>query len=260
MTTQTTAYSLVIDIGKTHVKLHVLDNKYNSLFSKQMKNTVVNEGDFPSINTSEIWSWLIAGIKEITPTYRINAINITTHGATAALIDRNSTGTDGLVLPILDYEYTGVYDQSPEYEIIRPSFDDTFSPSLPAGLNLGRQLYWLKTKYADDFEKATDILMYPQYWVWRFTEQRVNEITSLGCHTDLWSIKSNSYSSLVDYLGCEKQLPKIQPAWFDCGQVTPTLIAELGLDPQCRFYVSAHLSSALSYNRSLAAHSTALGR
>lgn len=244
MTTQTTAYSLVIDIGKTHVKLHVLDNKFNSLFSKQMKNTVVNDGAFPSINTSEIWSWLIAGIKEITPVYRINAINITTHGATAALIDRHSTGTDGLVLPILDYEYTGVYEQSPEYEIIRPSFDDTFSPSLPAGLNLGRQLYWLKTKFANAFEKATDILMYPQYWVWRFTEQRVNEITSLGCHTDLWSIKSNSYSSLVDYLNCEKLLPKIQPAWFDCGQVTPALIAELGLDSQCHFYNGIHDSNA----------------
>ena len=126
-----TRYSLVIDIGKTHVKLHVLDDKYNSVFSKQMKNTVVKEGHFPSINTSEIWGWLIAGIKEITPKYRINAINITTHGATAALIDRNSIGTDGLVLPILDYEYADVFEQSPEYESIRPSFNDTFSPSLP---------------------------------------------------------------------------------------------------------------------------------
>ena len=136
MTIQAAAYSLVIDIGKTHVKLHVLDSKFNSIFSKQMKNTVVNEGAFPSINTNEIWGWLIAGIKEITPAYRINAINITTHGATAALIDRNSVDTDGLVLPILDYEYTGVYSQSPGYESVRPSFDDTFSPSLPAGLNM----------------------------------------------------------------------------------------------------------------------------
>ncbi|MFY8328219.1 FGGY-family carbohydrate kinase [Pseudoalteromonas sp. ZZD1] len=244
MTTQTIAHSLVIDIGKTHVKLHVLDSKFNSLFSKQMKNTVVNEGVFPSINTKEIWDWLIAGIKEITPTYRINAINITTHGATAALIDRNSISADGLVLPILDYEYTGVYEQSPEYESIRPSFDDTFSPSLPAGLNLGRQLYWLKTKFGDEFKQVTDILMYPQYWVWRFTGQRVNEITSLGCHTDLWSIKNNSYSSLVDYLDCEKLLPKIEPAWFDCGQVTASLITELGLDPECHFYNGIHDSNA----------------
>jgi len=239
-----TRYSLVIDIGKTHVKLHVLDDKYNSVFSKQMKNTVVKEGHFPSINTSEIWGWLIAGIKEITPKYRINAINITTHGATAALIDRNSIGTDGLVLPILDYEYADVFEQSPEYESIRPSFNDTFSPSLPAGLNLGRQLYWLKTKFPNEFAKVTDILMYPQYWVWRFTGQRVNEITSLGCHTDLWSIQSNTYSSLVDHLECEKLLPDIKPAWFNCGKVSSSLIAELGLDPQCHFFNGIHDSNA----------------
>jgi sugar (pentulose or hexulose) kinase len=237
-------HSLVIDIGKTHVKLHVLSNEFESIYSAQMKNIVLKSGLYPSIDTSSIWSWLVLNIKEITPKYRINAINIATHGATAALIDRNSKSEDSLVLPILDYEFNGTFDESPDYESIRPSFKDTFSPSLPAGLNLGRQLYWLKNNFANDFENVTDILMYPQYWAWRFTGTRVNEITSLGCHTDLWSIKDNSYSSLVNYLDCEDKLPPIEPAWFDCGVVTPAISKELGLDHQCHFFSGIHDSNA----------------
>ena len=244
MMAQITPRSLVIDIGKTHVKFHVLDNSFDSVFSKQMKNIVDQSGLYPSIDIDSIWNWLVASIKEVTQKYLIKAINITTHGATAALIDRNSTSKDGLVLPILDYEYTGTFEETPEYDSIRPLFSDTYSPSLPAGLNLGRQLYWLKTKFTSDFDKVTDILMYPQYWAWRFTGQRVSEITSLGCHTDLWSIKENKYSSLVDYLGCENLLPSVEPAWFDCGLVNVELIQELGLDPQCHFFNGIHDSNA----------------
>mgnify|MGYP000536616483 CR=1 FL=1 len=244
MTTNTNTNSLVIDIGKTHVKLHVLDNHFDSIFSKQMKNVVIPDGIYPSIDTDGIWSWLVENIKEATSIYQINGITITTHGATAALIDRNSSAADGLVLPVLDYEFTGLTADTPEYESLRPSYNETFSPLLPAGLNLGRQLYWLKKQYATEFSKATDILMYPQYWAWRFTGQRTNEITSLGCHTDLWSIKENKYSTLVDNLDCHDKFPEIQPAWFDCGLVSADLIEMLGLHPECRFYSGLHDSNA----------------
>lgn len=29
--------------------------------------------------------------------------------------------------------------------------------------------------------------MYPQYWALRLTGIAANEVTSLGCHTDLWN-------------------------------------------------------------------------
>jgi sugar (pentulose or hexulose) kinase len=244
MTIDIKTNTVVIDIGKTHVKLYVLDGAFASVFSKQMKNVVELKGDYPSINVTAIWQWLVDGIKEVTKSYTISAISITTHGATAALINSNDANSDGLVLPILDYEYQGITVATTEYVDIRPKFSETYSPDLPGGLNIGRQLYWLKRDFPEQFSTATDILMYPQYWAWRFTGQRHAEITSLGCHTDLWSLKADEYSSLVDTLDCRNLLPPIKPAWFDCGDILPELREQLGLSADCRVFNGIHDSNA----------------
>lgn len=256
MTTNPNNYSLVIDIGKTHVKLHVLDHSFHSVFSKQMKNEVIQGSNYPYANTEKIWLWLVTNIKQAAKEFNINAVTITTHGATAALIDRTATDSDGLVLPVLDYEYSELVDKTSEYSKIRPNFQTTFSPNLPVGLNLGRQLYWLKNTFPTEFSHATDILMYPQYWAWRFTGTLFSEITSLGCHTDLWSVIDNRYSSLVDELECAELLPDIKPAWADCGQILPSLSDELGLADDCHFYNGIHDSNASFLRYRLAYHDT----
>lgn len=235
---------LIIDIGKTHVKLHVLDNDLKSVYARQMSNTVDFTSHYPCAKVSDIWLWLCETIQTMSSDYNIKKLTITTHGATAALIDRNATQGNGLVLPVLDYEHVAIFDDVPEYEQIRPDFIDSYSPSLPAGLNLGRQLYWLKKKFPLEFAKATDVLMYPQYWAWRFTGTRVSEITSLGCHTDLWSVKDNCYSKLVDTLGCEQLFPPMQAAWFNCSTVDSSLCQQLGIDEDCQVYSGLHDSNA----------------
>lgn len=253
MATNPNENSLVIDIGKTHVKLHVLDNEFHSVLSRQMKNQVINGGDYPCANVEKIWLWLTDNIKVASSEYKIDALTITTHGATAALIDRKATDSDGLVLPVLDYEYPDLVAKTPDYSNVRPAFKDTFSPDLPVGLNLGRQLYWLKNSFPAKFSEVTDILMYPQYWAWRFTGTLFSEITSLGCHTDMWSVIDNQYSTLIDDLDCKDLLPEIKPAWADCGVVLPELVAELGLPATCHFYSGIHDSNA-SFLRYRLAH------
>ena len=239
--------TIVVDIGKTHVKIHLLDRDFISICSKQMKNIVV-KGEYPSVNVEGIWEWLVVNLRELNKQYTVKALTFTTHGATAALIDRNSESIDGLVLPILDYEYDCAKDVNAEYAALRQDFTKTFSPNLPLGLNLGRQLLWLKKNYCEQFSKATDILLYPQYWAWRFTGKRQSEITSLGCHTDLWSIADNNYSSLVTNLQIKNLFPSIKPAYFDCGEVLPEVATKLGLNTQCRFFSGIHDSNA-SYLR-----------
>ena len=237
-------HTLIIDIGKTHIKLLVLDNDYEVVYSTQMANTPVLTDIYPCADVSGIWKWLCSSIITISPKYLITKMTVTTHGATAALIDRDRASPDGLVLPILDYEYTKPFDDSIAYESVRPNFVDTFSPSLPAGLNLGRQLYWLKKSFPEAFANTTDILMYPQYWAWRFTGQSVSEITSLGCHTDLWSIKDNTYSDLAKQLTCVDLFPKLKPAWHKVGVVTDDLCHQLGLPQGCEFFSGLHDSNA----------------
>ncbi|WP_395344447.1 FGGY-family carbohydrate kinase [Ningiella sp. W23] len=237
-------YTLIIDIGKTHVKLHVLDANFKSVHANQMPNTVNHQTAYPSANIDGIWHWLCESIKAFTPSFLITHITITTHGASAALIDRDSSEENGLVLPVLDYEYGATHAQSEGYEQIRPPFNESFSPSLPAGLNLGRQLFWLKQKFPKKFSQASHILMYPQYWAWRFTGTLVSEVTSFGCHTDLWSVKNNSFSSLVDALDCRDLVPPMKPAWFNCGVIHEHLRSSLGLDEDCQFFSGIHDSNA----------------
>ncbi|MCC2606553.1 FGGY-family carbohydrate kinase [Planctobacterium marinum] len=237
-------HTVVIDIGKTHIKLHLLNRDFQSVFSRQMKNSVVNYGDYPGFNTEVIWQWLMDGIKAVAQEYHIAALTVTTHGATAALINRENDADGGLVFPILDYEFPGVQSDTSDYSALRPNFSEAYSPDLPAGLNLGRQLHWLKQSFPEQFSQVTDILMYPQYWVWRFTGQRYSEITSLGCHTDLWSFSRWDYSALVDKLGLRQLMPPVKPAWHECGQLLPALSQQLGLSADCRFFNGVHDSNA----------------
>ncbi|RDV25443.1 hypothetical protein DXV75_09065 [Alteromonas aestuariivivens] len=240
--------TLIVDIGKTHVKVHLLDAGFTSISSMQMKNKVVNSGEYPCVDADGIWQWLTSSIRTLCRGYSVGAMTFTTHGATAALIDRNSSEPDGLVLPILDYEFDCAALVRPEYDQLRPEFESTLSPSLPLGLNAGRQLYWLQQKYPQKFVSATDILMYPQYWAWRFTGTLCTEITSLGCHTDLWSVAENRYSSLVEHMGIEDKFPPIEPAYFECGTLLPEVAELCGLNSDCLFYSGIHDSNA-SYLR-----------
>ncbi|TLU65739.1 hypothetical protein FE810_07410 [Thalassotalea litorea] len=237
-------HTLIIDIGKTHVKIHVLNKRFEPEFARQMTNKVNTDGDYPSLDTDAIWQWLCETIRAASAQYPIEKMTITTHGATAALVNRENSGDSGLVLPILDYEYDSIYEQTPDYENLRPDFDTTYSPMLPAGLNLGRQLYWLQRQFPQPFSTATDILMYPQYWVWRLTGHLSSEITSLGCHTDLWSLQDDDFSSLVDTLQIRDLFPPLHHAWFNCGQVTPELTEHLGVQPGCQVFNGLHDSNA----------------
>ena len=75
----------------------------------------------------------------------IDAISVTTHGATAALLD----GDGGLALPVLDYEHDGPEALAADYDAVRPPFAETGTPRLPVGLNLGAQIYLAGTAFPD---------------------------------------------------------------------------------------------------------------
>lgn len=244
-------YCLVADIGKTHVKLHLLNSRLESVACQQMLNTPLSAGQYPCADVDGIWRWLLAGIKNMAAEYDIESVIVTSHGATAALIDRHADG-DGLVLPILDYEFLAVEEISPEYNRLRPEFTETFSPALPGGLNMGRQLYWQQRMFPQEFAQATDILMYPQYWAWRMTGVRASEVSSLACHSDLWAPLAGGFSSLPNAMYWDKLFPEIKPAWARLGNAQASFCMATGLNEGCSIYTGVHDSNAsfLRYRRS----------
>lgn len=232
----------VLDIGKTNVKVCAVRAGHHGgdvLVEKRRPNSVVMDGSYPHVDTDGIWHWFKQALAELARDYYVLSIGMTTHGATAACL-----AGDELALPIADYEsdlYTAV---SEPYDALRPAFSETGSPALTSGLNLGRQLYWLAQTQQQDFARVTDILLYPQYWGWRLTGIKAGEVTSLGCHTDLWNPAAGDYSSLVDRLGWRSLLPEVQPTGAPLGPVKAELAEELGLPPDCLVLNGIHDSNA----------------
>ena len=104
------------------------------------------------------------------------------------------------------------------------------TPRLPIGLNLGAQLFWQARAFPQEFAGSRRIVMYPQYWAYRLTGVLANEVTSLGCHTDLWNTApKGSISSLVAHGMAGGRMAPVRKAGDRLGPVLPEIAAATGL-------------------------------
>jgi len=229
----------VLDIGKTNVKLVVFDAAGEVLWERSKPNHALPGAPYPHADVDAIFDFILAALRDAAATCAIDTIVPTSHGATGALVDET-----GLVLPVMDYEFEGVEEIEADYANIRPPFFKTFSPPVPNGLNLGRQLAYQAWRHTDDFARAKHFLAYPQYWSWRLSGVAASEVTSLGCHTDLWSPRENRPSSLVEALGLSSRLPPLKPAWATLGALKPEIARATLLPTTTRVLSGVHDSNA----------------
>lgn len=231
----------VIDIGKSNAKFAVVDpGGGTEIDVHRMPNVSRTDGPYPHYDVETLWRFLIDAIGESSRRHPLDALVVTTHGASAALLAEDGT----LALPVLDYEFAGPDELASEYDALRPEFAETFTPRLPQGLILGAQLFWQARRFAAAFEQARSIVPYPQYWGFRLTGVAASELTSLGCHTDLWSFESGLFSSLVMNQGWLPKMPEVRPAAAVLGAMRPELAGRLGLRPDLPVHVGIHDSNA----------------
>lgn len=231
----------VVDIGKTNARFALVDlATLGEIAVRRAPNTVRRDGLYPHYDTDRLWDFLTGAIAELNAEHAIDALSVTTHGASAALI-----GADGnLSLPALDYEFTGPDEFAAAYDTARPPFSQTFTPRLPAGLNLGAQLFWQARRFPEAFAATQWIVTYPQYWSFRLSGVVASELTSLGCHTDLWDFQTDLYSSLVANEGWLDRMPAVRKASDVLGTVKPDLAARLGLRKPVPVLCGIHDSNA----------------
>src|SRR5262245_50508785 len=154
----------VIDISKTNVKLALVDLvNFREISVRKTSNYSISAEPYPHHDVDRLWDFIVRNLAELNREYGIDAISVTTHGATVALLREDGT----LALPILDYEHDGPASVRAEYEEVRPSFEETGTPPLPVGQNLGAQLFWQQSTFPDAFRTVSAILTYPQYWSFR---------------------------------------------------------------------------------------------
>jgi sugar (pentulose or hexulose) kinase len=215
----------VIDIAKAVLKVALIDVETRSeVAARRAPNLVTADGPYPHYDTDAAWEFFCDALAELNTIEPIEALSVTTHGAAAALLDARGN----LALPVLDYEFAGPEELAAEYDAVRPPFAESFTPRLPAGLNLGAQLYWQARRFAEPFAATRWVVPYPQYWAYRLSGVVAAEITSLGCHTDLWNFETDLYSSLVIREGWLDKMPEVRRASDILGPLQPELAGLLG--------------------------------
>jgi sugar (pentulose or hexulose) kinase len=231
----------VIDIGKTNGKVALFDlAEGRESHVRSIENRVIRTGPYPHYDIEGLWTFILGALADINRQTKIDAIAITAHGASITLVDADGD----LALPVLDYEFDGPESLRAEYEAIRPPFQETGSPLLSAGLNVGAQLFWQARTFPAEFTRATSVIPYPQYWAMRLTGVRATEPTSIGAHTDLWNPFRREYSALVDTMDWRRLMPPIGSAFDILGNLKPELAAQTGLSPTTPVFSGIHDSNA----------------
>jgi sugar (pentulose or hexulose) kinase len=231
----------VLDIGKTNAKVVVLDcTTGEEIAERRAPNRVLPGPPYPHYDIDALWTFVLQALSDFAKHPGFDAISITTHGASAVLLDAEGK----LALPVLDYEHEYPQDIRQAYRSIRPNFSETFSPALSGGLNVGAQLHYQKTAFPGAFARTRTILTYPQYWAFRLTGVAANEVTSLGCHTDLWQPREGTYSPLVDTLGIRDLMAPVCSAFDTLGPLLPDIAARIGVPTPIPVHCGIHDSNA----------------
>jgi sugar (pentulose or hexulose) kinase len=206
--------NVVLDIGKTNVKLTFVDSSNNkALYSFRTKQENIIRHSIKILNSNSIYEWALTKIVFVGRKYSLDKFVCTAHGTSIALIGEQNQE----ILACTDYEYKfdKIFDH---YKRLAPNFNESFTPFLENGLNIGQQIYYLYKKNPKMIKNTKFILTYPQYIAWKLSGNFSSEISYLGCHTHLWDFKKNKLSSFVKKLRLENKFPPMRKAWEVIGQ------------------------------------------
>ena len=230
----------VIDIGKTNAKLALVDlDSLAEIAVVTRPNAVLPGPPWPHFDLDGHWDFLLEALAVFNSEHGVDAISVTTHGAAAVLLDADGR----LAAPMLDYEHPGPDALAAAYDALRPPFEDTGSPRLPMGLNLGAQLHWMFATDPGLLDRTATIVTYPQYWGYRLTGRAATDVSSLGCHTDLWQPFAGRVSSLVKTLGIGGKLAPARPSNDVLGPILHEIARRTGLAPDTPVHVGIHDSN-----------------
>ncbi|MEM8732217.1 MAG: FGGY-family carbohydrate kinase [Pseudomonadota bacterium] len=231
----------VIDIGKTNVKLALVDPvSLNEIAVVTRPNDVLTGPPWPHFDVEGHWDFFLENLAAFQTSHGVAAVSVATHGASVVLIDQDG----GLAAPILDYEHDGPEDLASAYDRIRPPFAETGSPRLALGLNVGAQLHWQLNAMAGLRERVALVLTYPQYWGYRLTGVAASDVTSLGCHTDLWNPFRREPSGLLEQLGLGGRLAPPRTPGESLGPLLPEIAQATGLPAHTPVLCGIHDSNA----------------
>lgn len=204
----------VFDVGKTNKKLFLFDEHYKIVFERSARftETVDEDGD-PCENLGSLRLSVFDSLHEVfrRPEFEIKAINFSTYGASFVYIDESGKPLAPL------YNYLKPYPEALKEQFYQNYGGEeafalaTASPVL-GSLNSGMQLYRIKHEKPDLFKQIYKALHLPQYMSFLISGKVYTDMTSIGCHTNLWDFTENNYHRWVAQEGVLEKLAPIVPA------------------------------------------------
>jgi sugar (pentulose or hexulose) kinase len=232
--------TVVLDVGKTLTKLSLWSPDGHQIAQCNRPNERVDTGAYVALDTAGIEAFVAESLRSFAGLAPVGAIIPVGHGAAAAVLDEQA----GLVLPPMDYENPIPASIRHAYDQQRDAFAVTGSPALPDGLNLGAQLFFLESVHPHLLSGQRRILPWAQYWSWVLSGVAASEVSSLGCHTDLWQPLARVPSRLAVNRGWSDHLAPLHEAGSVLGVLRPEWVKRTGLSPQVVVYCGLHDSNA----------------
>ncbi len=229
--------TIIVDIGKTLSKVSLWSADGRLRDRKVRPNAPIEVDGIRRLDLPGITAF----VEECLSSHAglpVEAIIPVSHGAAVVALDG-----DRLALPPLDYEHALPDDVLADYRQQRGDFAETGSPALPDGLNFGAQLHWLERRHPEIMARAT-LMPLAQYWAWQLTGVAVSEVSSLGCHSDLWSPSAASFSALAVRRGWDRRFAPLAHASAVVGTLKADIAARTVLPETVQVHAGLHDSNA----------------
>ncbi|HVV04215.1 MAG TPA: FGGY family carbohydrate kinase [Puia sp.] len=205
---------VLFDVGKTNKKVFLLDEQYKIVWeqSQSLPETTDEEGELCE-DVEKLTNWVqriyahVLALRD----FAIRAVNFSAYGASFVHIGKNGKA----VAPL--YNYLKPYPEELKHRFYNSYGGEvtfsmlTASPVL-GSLNSGMQLYRIKEERPALYEKIHCSLHLPQYLSFLLTGQQYSDITSIGCHTNLWNFSQDHYHEWVYREGIIDKLAPIRGA------------------------------------------------
>lgn len=221
----------IFDIGKTNKKLLLFDEQYKLVKEQSQQFAEIKDEDgFACEDVQALTKWVKDSFAALLQDERfaVKAVNFSAYGASFVYLDDELN----VCLPL--YNYLKPFDPQ-----LQQQFYDTYggeskvakqtaSPVL-GNLNSGMQLYRLKYEQPAAFARIKYALHLPQYLSFILTGNIYADITSIGCHTNLWNFETNQYHDWVKQEGIDIKLPAVLNCASIAGYVHNTIPVGVGL-------------------------------
>lgn len=211
----------IFDIGKTNKKLFLYDCTLQIVFEKSVVlKEVVDQDNFPTEDIHALSKFVVDEFDAIIndPRFFVKGINFSAYGASLVYLDQN-----GNVLAPL-YNYLKPYPKYLQEKFYNQyggenEFSRSAASPVLGSLNSGMQLYRLKYEQPEIFKNVAHVLHLPQYLFWLISGKFYTELTSIGCHTNLWDFDKRAYQQ---WLSDEDVLP-LMPELVSSSSVIPVV-------------------------------------